>query len=149
MKNSISTQPCHSIYPGQFVPLHNEVEIKEELKRSFAESSVTQPPVTLTESEHSVKVEIALPGVTREELLIYTDKNILSVCVAHHPAAIPEQGTYKLHEFTNNYFYRHIALPANVDAEFISAEYKSGILSLHVPKTKEPVKQQHTRIAVY
>ena len=78
MKNSISTQPCHSIYPGQFVPLHNEVEIKEELKRSFAESSVTQPPVNLTESEHSVKVEIALPGVTREELLIYTDKNILS-----------------------------------------------------------------------
>lgn len=149
MKNSISSQPCCSIYPGQFVPLLNEVDVKEELKSSFAGSTVMHPPVNLTESEHSVKVEIAIPGVNREELVIYTDKNILSVCVAHKTAAMPEQDTFKLHEFTYNYFYRHIVLPSNVDAEFISAEYKAGILSLHIPKTKEPAKKLHNRIVVY
>lgn len=149
MKNSTASPLCCSIYPGQFVPLLDENDVREELKGSLAESTAMHPPVNLTESTHSVKVEIAIPGVRREELVIYTDKNILSVCVAHKTAAIPEQDTFKLHEFTYNYFYRRIELPSNVDAEFISAEYKAGILCLHVPKSMQLAKNLHTRIVVY
>ncbi|CAN5349666.1 hypothetical protein BH11BAC5_BH11BAC5_43660 [soil metagenome] len=149
MKNAKLSPPGYSIYPGQFVPLLNEVATKKELKKSNAGSRLMYPAVTLADNGDFVKVEVAVPGVKREDFVTYTDKNFLTVCVLHKETAARLQKKEGLPEFNNVFFYKHIELPLNVDTAFISAEYNSGVLHLHIPKSASPAAKLHTRIVVY
>jgi HSP20 family protein len=125
------------------------VAVKKELKKSTAAGRLTYPAISLTEQGEFVKVEVAVPGVRREDFVIYTDKNFLTVCVLHKEAEQPLLKKNGLPEFNNVFFYKHIQLPLNVDTAFISAEYNSGVLHLHIPTADEPAAKQHTRIVVY
>jgi HSP20 family protein len=148
MKNDILYDSDCLVYPGVFVPLLKEEELMEELKKS-KKTETGHPPVNVTEMIDSFKVEVSIPGVKREDFLILADKNILSVCAVHKDNVLHEGERFQQHEFSHGFCDRHIILPDSADSEFISAEYAAGILSLHVPKTKEPSKSQHTRIVVY
>jgi len=148
MQNSESYKYGYSIYPGEYVPLLNKEEIKEELKQSHQGETV-QPPVNLTELNNSFTLEIAIPGVKREEFLIYIDENILSVGVLHERCRGHKSESFHLHEFNYSCFDRHINLPANVDSQFVRAEYAAGILHLDMPKTRQPEKKDHIPVVVY
>ena len=123
------------IYLGAYVPLLKEEEVQEELKRSH-EGETVYPPVNVTELADSFKVEVAIPGVKRENFLVHADENILSVCVVHKECGLHVGETFQLHEFNCDCFERDIILPDNTDSEFISAEY--------VPKAKHHVKNLHS-----
>ena len=148
MENDVLYNTDCLIYPGVYVPLLKEEEIKEELKRSH-EGETVLPPVNVTELPDLFNVEVAIPGVERENFLIYADENILTVCVVHKDRGLDKGESFQLHEFNYECFNRHIILPDNIDSDFISAEYKAGILRLYVPKAKHPAKNRHTRIVVY
>jgi HSP20 family protein len=135
-----------SVYPGEYVPLLKEEEIQEELKQWDRDQIA--PQVNITESPDSFKVEVAIPGAKREELLVHIDENILSISVLHQRASATDQVNFRLHEFDYNCFDRHITLPEQADAQFTSAEYFSGILHLHMQKTSHPVKSHHVPIVV-
>jgi HSP20 family protein len=147
MKNPAFYPSDHSTYPGEYVPLLREEEVKEELKHSHA--GEIHPPVNITELADSFEVEVAIPGVTREEFFIYADKNVLSVFVLRQEAQIQKSKNFHLHEFDYQCFTRSIVLPENVDIEFACAEYKAGILHMYVPKMKQPAKNVHANIVVY
>jgi HSP20 family protein len=137
-----------SIYPGDYVPLLNAEEIEEELKLSH-EGEALFPPVNITELADSFKVEVAIPGVRREDFLLHTDGNVLFVRVLHKEYVVEGSERFQLHEFNYQCFDRHVVLPDNADAEFISAEYKAGILRLYIPKSDQPAISRHMRIVVY
>jgi HSP20 family protein len=148
MENKVINNNGCSSYPGTYVPLMREEEMRKELKRS-QEGKRLLPPVNIAELSDCFKVEVAIPGVKREDFLIQADGNILSVFVLHKDCGCHESEWFKLHEFNYECFDRPIILPGNADAEFTCAEYKEGILHLYVPKTNQPVKNLHTRIVVY
>jgi len=136
------------IYPGAYVPLIKEEEIQSALKHTN-EGEKILPPVNVTELADSYKIEVAMPGVKREDFLINGDENILSVCAVHKQSALLDGERISLHEFDYTFFDRHIVLPENADLEFTCAEYKEGILRVFVPKTNQPLKKMHARIVVY
>lgn len=148
MENDVLYDTGCLIYPGVYVSLLKEEDVQEELNRSY-EGEAVLPPVNVTELADSFKVEVVVPGVKRGDFLIHADENVLSVCVLHKECGLHEGESFQLHEFNYGCFDRHIILPDNADAEFISAEYRAGILRLYVPKAKLPAKNQHTRIVVY
>ena len=147
VNDDINNAGC-STYPGGYVPLIKEEEMRRELKRSH-EGKMLLPPVNIAELSDSFKVEVAIPGVKREDFLIHADGNVLSVFVLHKDCECPESDCFKLHEFNYECFDRPIVLPGNADTEFTCAEYKEGILHLYIPKTNKPVKNLHTKIVVY
>jgi len=149
MKNAKLSQLNYAIYPGQYVPLLDEVAIKKELKKSNAGNRLMYPAVSIADEGDFVKVEIAVPGVKREDFLIYTDKNFLTVCVSHKELADRTDKKEGMPEFNNVFFYKHIELPLHVDTSFISAEYNAGVLNLQIPTSDYPAAKQHTNIVVY
>jgi HSP20 family protein len=149
MKNAKLFPPGYSIYPGQFVPLLSETAVKKVLKKSHTGNRTMYPAVSLADEADYVKVEIAVPGVVREDFVVYADKNFLTVCVTHKESGIQPQENNGQPGFNNIFFYKRIELPLNVDTAFISAEYNSGVLHLHIPKSTEPAANLHTRIVVY
>jgi HSP20 family protein len=144
----ITANQTNTIYPGEYVPMLKEAEVHSELKRPH-ERDANLPPVNVTESADSFEVEFAIPGMKREEFMIFADEHILSVCVVHKEPISKQGKNFQLHEFNYECFERNIPLPENVDAEFVSAEYASGILRLHMNKAQSPPKNLHTRIVVY
>lgn len=141
------TKEC-LIYPGGYVPLFNTEEVWKELGHP-GEGNVILPPVNVTEFPDSFKIEAAIPGMKREDFLIDADNNVLSISVLHKECEREANKNFQLHEFNYNCFNRHVILPENADTEFVKAEYKSGILTIYVPKLIHPAINQHTRIVVY
>lgn len=137
-----------SIYPGGYVPLLRPEEIDEGL-RLCHEGQMLLPPVNITELPDSYKVEIAIPGLRRQDFLLHAKGNVLFVRVLHRDMGSKEVRHFQLHEFNYECFDRHITLPDNADPEFSSAEYKRGLLQIVMPKTNRPVKNEYNRIVVY
>ena len=148
MENFALYETGQVIYPGQYVPILSEEKLHNEIKHAFKTESVL-PKVNITELADSYIAELTIPGVSREDFLIHTDDNILTVCVLHKGCSQQSKSHIPKHEFNYGLCDRHIILPDNADAAFISAEYSAGTLRFHVQKTKHPVKNFHSRIVVY
>ncbi|RNI32775.1 Hsp20/alpha crystallin family protein [Hanamia caeni] len=148
MQHTIYRKPDYSIYPGEYVPLLNEKEIKEAIKCSDRKD-IDHPAVNITDQNRSYKIEVVIPGVKRDELLIYVKGNILSICAVNNDKMNSSLKKKQVEEFSYKWFDRHLLLPEDADSTFISAEYKSGIVVLHIPKASRPVNNAHTRIIVY
>jgi len=137
-----------SVYPGEYVPLFNKEELKKELKKPH-EGIVVQPFVNVSEQENYCKIEVAIPGLQREDFFINIDDNILSIAVLHKKEHFEAEEKFQLHEFNFECFRRHIILPDNVEKDFVRAEYNEGILVMYLLKTKYPSKSAPMQVMVY
>jgi HSP20 family protein len=149
MQNNLFYTTRPSIYPGEYVPRYEE-NIFNKIVRYRYKKKTTDLPLNIHESGNFYRIELAIPGVERENLFVKICENVLSVSVSHKNDEPDEQRKFQLHEFTfDGGFSCNIMLPDNADPVFISAENRSGILQLHIPKSKRPVKRIDTKIAVY
>ncbi len=148
MNYSNLCQTNYSVYPGEFVPLMNEEEVKAQFSL-HSDRKYFQPAVNLKETEDIYKIEFALPCFKREELLIMADDNILTIYVIHKEKQSNISGIIEFDEFKYDYFDKRITLPENLDVEFVAANYESGVISIYIPKTENPVKNVHQVIIVY
>ena len=148
MQQTINRKPDYSIYPGEYVPLLNEKEIKEAIKLTD-KKNVFHPAVDITEQSTAYKIEVVIPGIKRDEILIYANGTILSICAVNNKKINSTLNNQQEQEFSYRWFDRHVLLPEDADSTFISAVYRSGIVTLHIPKAKMPVNNPHTRIIVY
>ena len=94
------------------------------------------PGVNIVESTEDYKIEVAAPGLTKEDFQINLKKDTLSVW-AEKKAAEGQEKDYTRKEFDYNSFARSFILPETVDAEKIAAEYVNGILNITIGKKDE------------
>jgi len=93
--------------------------------------------MNLVESEKESVLEIELPGVTKEDLKISLEKDILTIAGERKAQGIPEDAKWIRSESVSGKFQRTIELPHPVDPKAITAELKSGILRVTLPKGEE------------
>lgn len=134
-------------YPGQYIPaLFNPDELVDELQKPH--EGETRPLVNITEDPEAFTIEVAAPGLRKDDFIVSTDGNKLTISVLHTENDTSKK-KYRQQEFNYSCFQREIILPGNTDTGFIYAAYVNGILSLIVPKTKEQTIQRVDRIIVY
>jgi HSP20 family protein len=104
------------------------------------------PNVNIYEGANEYKIELAAPGLNKEDFKIDLKKDNLSVW-AEKKVEADTQKDYTRKEFEYNSFARSFVLPEGVDAEKISAEYINGILYITIGKLDE-AKQAHKEIVV-
>jgi len=105
------------------------------------------PAVNISETENEFQIELAAPGLKKEDLKISLDKNVLSVSADKKTENVEEGKKYSKREYSYNSFTRSFTLPETADQTNISAEYVDGVLKLNVAK-KEEAKIQSREIAV-
>jgi HSP20 family protein len=105
------------------------------------------PAVNIAETENEFEIELAAPGLKKEDFKISLDKNVLSVSVEKKSETTDETKKYSKREYSYQSFVRSFTLPETVDYSKIDAEYTDGILKLNVAK-KEEAKIQSREIAV-
>jgi HSP20 family protein len=105
------------------------------------------PAVNIAETENEFHIELAAPGLKKEDFKINLDKNTLSVSTEKKEEKVEEGKKISKREYNYNSFVRSFTLPETVDHSKIDAEYTDGILKLIVAK-REEAKFQTREIAV-
>src|ERR1700733_6479266 len=95
------------------------------------------PAVNIAETESEFHIELAVPGLKKEDFKISLDKNVLSVSAEKKAENVEGGKKYSKREYTYNSFVRLFTLPESADQGKIAAEYTDGILKLDVTKKEE------------
>ncbi|HEY0678834.1 MAG TPA: Hsp20/alpha crystallin family protein [Chitinophagaceae bacterium] len=136
------------IYPGIYhAPPKITSSLLGRLKRSGTEHS--RPYLTMTELPDHFKVELFAPGLKREDFVVNVKNCRLVVYGLHRNEHLQE--TYGHHaEREFDYCFHHsVLLPKNADTDFVSAEYKNGILCLIFPKSFKDCESRRHSVVVY
>ncbi|HZI17584.1 MAG TPA: Hsp20/alpha crystallin family protein [Pyrinomonadaceae bacterium] len=102
------------------------------------------PAADVYEDEREYTLALDLPGINRQALDVSLDENRLTIRGERPKRA--EGGTRRT-ERPHGRFVRTFSLPDAVDRQGITADYKDGVLLLHLPKRQEP-QEQRVRIEI-
>jgi HSP20 family protein len=108
--------------------------------RNWRSSGATLPAVNVSETNDDFVIEVAAPGMNRDDFKVELDNNILSISaeLEDKNETSDQNGNYNRREFNYQSFQRSFSLPENkVEGAKISAKYKDGILHVTVPKREE------------
>lgn len=113
----------------------------------------TAPAINVIENEKDYKVELAAPGMAKDDFKITLNPDNELVIEMEKKSETKEEDKdkkkYLRREFSYSKFQQAILLPDNVEKDKISAKMENGILSIEIPKTgKEPVEQAAKAIEV-
>jgi HSP20 family protein len=102
-------------------------------------TNTTVPLVNIKETNDNFEVEMAAPGMNKEDFKVELDGNVLTITSEKNDEnEIKEGDRYSRREFSYQSFQRSFQLPKEVvDAEKIEAKYENGVLRLVVPKKEE------------
>lgn len=104
------------------------------------------PAVNIREDDDKYSLEVAAPGMRREDFKVVLEDGVLTVSTEHKQEneAKDGKGQYTKREFSYHSFSRSFRLPASCEQEHIQARYADGVLHLEIPK-KEEVKRKAPR----
>ncbi len=104
------------------------------------------PALDVYQDKDTVVVETPLPGVDPEQVTISVENDVLTIEGTSEKKSEVDEKNYYRKEVRKGSFHRAVALPAAVDGENASAEYKDGVLKITVPKA-ERAKPKQIKIA--
>lgn len=105
------------------------------------------PAVNISESEDVFEIELAAPGVKKEEFKLNLEKNVLTVSTEQKEQKTEETKKISRKEFSYSSFSRSFTLPESADQNKINASYENGILYVTIAK-KEEAKNIAREIAI-
>ncbi|HQQ94078.1 MAG TPA: Hsp20/alpha crystallin family protein [Bacteroidia bacterium] len=108
--------------------------------KNFTQAGSTLPSVNVKETDKEFFVELAAPGMKKEDFKIELNNHILSISSEKKEEhEEKKEGKYTRREFNYQAFTRSFSLPETALGDHIEASYKEGVLGIHIPK-KETVK---------
>ena len=127
------TNRFNRIFGSRFAP----VRALEE-NRDF----VWRPAVDIYEEEDGVALKAELPGIDKKDISIDVKDGVLTLSGERTVKNETNEKNYYRRERTYGKFQRRFNLPEGVNAEEITADFKDGVLKVHIPKAEveEPRK---------
>ena len=139
---------------AQWNPLHDLVSLQDRMNQLFEDAShrraseasqgdeVEQcdwyPAADVFESDAEYTVAVDLPGIDRAALDISVEENKLTIRgVRRASDKVPHRG-----ECPGGKFVRSFTVPSTIEQESIRADYKDGVLQVHLPKRAERKAQR-------
>ena len=90
------------------------------------------PTVDVYENGDELLLYADIPGVTRDEVALHLANNQLTI---EAQRKIPDQGRTLGAEFGPADFRRSFSVPPGLDADKVTADYRDGVLCVHLPKS--------------
>ena len=118
---------------------------------NWRESGASLPAVNVMETDDDFQIEVAAPGMKRNDFKVELDNNVLTISSQRENKSEEKDtnGNYTRREFSYQSFQRSFALPENkVLGDKISARYVDGILHVTVPKSENAKVKPAKQIAV-
>jgi HSP20 family protein len=134
MKTLVNTHNFPVFFDGLF-----SKEFNNNLNAAFV-GQPNIPAVNIVESENGFRLEVAAPGLKKEDFKLNLENNLLIVSAKVEAKTEEINEKYSRKEFSFNSFSRSFTLPNTVDGEQVNAIYNDGILKVELPKKEEAKK---------
>ena len=111
-------------------------------------ANATAPAINVSESEIEYKVEVAAPGMTKEDFNIHIDEDnnlVISMEKKTDNKEEKKDRKYLRREFSYSKFEQTMILPDDVDKEKIGAAVENGVLDITLPKLSKENLPKLTR----
>jgi len=100
------------------------------------------PAVDLVEKDDEYVAKIELPGVSKDEVKITLQDNLLTIRGEKKEEKETKESNYHRIERSYGSFQRSFTLPTSVKNDKVDAQYKDGILTVTLPKAEEAKRKQ-------
>ncbi len=110
---------------------------KEDNSREAVTLPTWAPLVDITEDENEFLIKAELPEVRKEDVRVSVDNGVLAI--TGERKIEKDEKTTKFHRVERSYgsFVRSFSLPEGTDGAKVKAEFKDGLLKVHLPKSEQ------------
>jgi len=132
-------------FPSLFNRLF-EGDMMDWSNSNFAGNNSTLPAVNVRENQNEFIIEVAAPGMKKDDFNLDFDNGRLSISSELSEESKNDEGEkFTRREYYYRSFQRSFTVPQNiVDSDKIQAKYTDGILKVTLPK-REEVKPKPTK----
>lgn len=106
--------------------------------------NVTSPAINVIEHDNGYSLEVAAPGMTKEDFQVHVDENDNLIIQMEKKSENKDENQknsrYLRREFSYSKFQQVMTLPDDVDKEKISAQVEHGVLKVELPKIQREEK---------
>lgn len=110
------------------------------------------PATNIKESNTGFELELAVPGLEKEDFKIDLNKNTLTISSKKEESKEEDQeqdnGKYTRREFSYHSFEKAFTLPNTINKDAIGASYKNGVLYVSLPKVETAVEKAPREIEI-
>ena len=109
------------------------------------------PAINIQQNEHGFKVEVAAPGMTKEDCNVRIDDDnnlVIDFEKKSETENKDQKGTYLRREFSYSRFQRKMILPDNIEKEKVTAKVENGVLTVEIPTVTEEKVQVSRQIEI-
>lgn len=101
--------------------------------------NATAPAINVLEDENNYDVELAAPGLTKEDFNVHVDEegNLVINMEKKDNKEEKKHGHYLRREFSYTKFEQTLVLPDDADKEQINARVENGVLNVNIPKIRK------------
>lgn len=133
---------------GLLSPVFNDI-FENFFNDSFVSDRMVSrvPAVNISETDGRYHIELAAPGLKKEDFKISLDRNMLTISAEKQTEQAENDRTYNKREYSYTSFVRSFTLPDSADDANIEAEYTDGVLKITVAK-KEDAKMASRQIEI-
>jgi HSP20 family protein len=111
-------------------------------------NTVSIPAVNISEHKDRYDVNLAAPGMKKDDFNIDIEGNTLTISAETREEKEEKEERYTRKEYSYSSFSRSFSLPEWVNKDKIDASYENGVLRLSIPKTEEAKKAASKHISV-
>lgn len=107
----------------------------------------TTPAINVTEDDKSYNVEVAAPGMNKEDFKISVENDDLVIYMEKKSDSKDEDKSkkYLRREFSYSKYEQRLTLPDNIEREGITAGMTDGVLTISIPKMTEEKKAREAQ----
>jgi HSP20 family protein len=103
-------------------------------------ANATAPAINILETEKDYRIEVAAPGMTKDDFYVRIDDDnnlVISMEKKAENSEKSESELYLRREFSYSKFEQKMILPKNADKDKIAAKVEHGVLNVSIPKMNE------------
>ena len=106
---------------------------------AMATRGTTMPAVNISENDKDFVVELAAPGMNKDDFKLNLERNVLTISSEKKSEEQEEDKHFTRKEFSYQSFQRSFTLPETVDQKKIDAGYTDGVLTITLHKREEMI----------
>ena len=110
-----------------------------------SDNTVSSPSVNIIEHENHYELNLAAPGLTKQDFNISIERDHLVISAEKKSEKEETEGRFTRREYSYGSFKRSFHLDDNIKREGITAAYEDGVLKMSLPKKEESARKPSTR----
>jgi len=100
-------------------------------------SNLLWPALNVKETKNHFTIELAAPGFKKDDFKIGLNEQCILISAGHVSSKKQDKAQFLRREFTATAFNRSFSLPDNVRRKGVQANYKNGLLTIIMDKSKK------------